>query len=135
MVEAKEAAWVVVSRTRGKSIKTCGLCGGDTEVKNCAQCAGEGKIEIPAIWETFNDDVCSGMAKRTPRVATVEAKHIERAYVEGKQYARDRIEEYGETIQRFRREELGIKPEFPVRREDGGQDEDWGRAPWARRGE
>lgn len=40
----------------------------------------------------------SVLKKKTPRVATIEAPHIERAYVYGKKEAQQRIEQYGEMV-------------------------------------
>ena len=131
MVENKEASWVVVSRTRGTTSEACPLCKKDTEVKNCSLCEGRGEVEVPRVWDKYNDDVCSGMTQRTPRVATVESEHIERAYANGELHAQDRIEQYGLAILE-ERIAMGIKQEHPIRREDGGLDEDWGRPPWIR---
>lgn len=146
MVNSGEAAWVVVGRTRGTAEVVCHLCNGDAEVKNCANCGGKGKEEVSRVWDTYNDQIVrvsrrpvdpnerkvrSGMALRTPRVPTVESKHIWRAYLDETQHAIDRIDEYGLMILEARIA-LGIKPENPIRREDGGLLEDWGRAPWAK---
>ena len=113
LVSRGEAKWVVKSRTRGFRDTACRLCRGDQEVKNCANCGGSGK-EIEAFVEdipgidivyTSSDPVDEKerkkrkwLAPKTPRVATIESEHIERAYVDGNKEAAERIEEYGRLI-------------------------------------
>ncbi len=125
MVKNGEARWCVVKRERGTRSITCSLCGGDPEVKNCAKCAGLGAVVVPAVWDTYTQDIVltsqashdekekkyrPALAMKTPRVATIESEHIERAYngsltsEHPRQWkgdgaeARDRIEEYGMLI-------------------------------------
>jgi hypothetical protein len=113
MVSAGEAAWVVTKRTRGVTTVPCELCDGDKDIKNCASCHGTGTEEKAAVWDTYNNEiVCvsrpsvdpnekkrrSGVALKTPRVATIEFKHIVRAYLDEVKEARERIEEYGRLI-------------------------------------
>ncbi len=113
MVKKGEARWCVVKRERGVRAATCTLCGGAPEVKNCARCAGKGAITVPAVWDTYTFDIVlvsqasadlkekkyrPALAMKTPRVATIESEHIERAYVEGVKEAAERIEEYGRLI-------------------------------------
>jgi hypothetical protein len=113
MVKNGEARWCVVKRERGTRSITCSLCGGDPEVKNCAKCAGLGAVTVPAVWDTYTSDIVlvsqashdekekkyrPALAMKTPRVATIESEHIERAYVEGVKEAAERIEEYGRLI-------------------------------------
>jgi hypothetical protein len=86
------------------------MCLGDPEIKKCAGCSGTGKKTVYQAVEEYGNDIVYGSAKpadkkekkykptlaaKTPRVATVEAKHIYRAYVDNLKYAKDRIEEYG----------------------------------------
>ena len=113
MVKNGEARWVVTARERGTDQEICPLCKGDEEVKNCAQCAGIRKITVSAVWEKYGTDIVlvsqaaidkkekkyrPALAMKTPRVATIESEHIERAYVECDQDAAARIEEYGRLI-------------------------------------
>jgi RecJ-like exonuclease len=112
-VKAGEARWVVTARERGTREVPCSLCNGSEEVKNCAQCSGTGKQTESVVWDTYNYDIVlvsqasadasekkyrPALAMKTPRVATIESEHIERAYVEGNKDAADRIEEYGMLI-------------------------------------
>lgn len=99
MVKKGEARWTVVGRERGTREEICSLCGGDSEVKNCASCRGTGKRTVAAVWDTYNYDIVlvsqaahdpkekkyrPALALKTPRVATIESKHIVRAYVDEK---------------------------------------------------
>jgi hypothetical protein len=112
-VKNGEARWVVTARERGTQEEICSLCNGDPEVKNCAKCEGNGKYLVPAVWDTYNNDIAltsqssydkkekkyrPALAMKTPRVATIESEHIERAYVENVKEAKERIEEYGYLI-------------------------------------
>jgi hypothetical protein len=113
MVKKGEARWVVTARERGTQEKICPLCHGDEDVKNCAGCNGNGKHTVAAVWDTYNNDIVlvsraavdlkekkyrPALAMKTPRVATIESEHIERAYVDGNRAAQARIEEYGYLI-------------------------------------
>ena len=118
-VKAGSAKWVVTKRTRGVIEVDCPLCPGmtDIEKKTCAQCKGTGKVMEAKVWEDYNNDIVEMSTKsiderekkyrlntrgKTPRVATIEGKHILRAVVSGLKYASDRIEEYGRMIQEAR---------------------------------
>jgi hypothetical protein len=113
IVRRGEAQWIVKSRSRGVRNIVCTLCKGDKTVKNCARCMGKGTQEesytedIPGtdIVYTSADSVDASerkkrkwLAPKTPRVATIESEHIERAYVGGVKEAVQRIEEYGMLI-------------------------------------
>lgn len=113
MVKRGEARWTVVGRERGTREVTCSLCEGSSEVVNCASCKGTGKSTVNAVWDTYNYDIVlvsqaaidaqekkyrPALAMKTPRVATIESEHIERAYVECVPEAAARIEEYGMLI-------------------------------------
>lgn len=125
LVKRGEAKWIVKTRTRGFREIACSLCKGDPEVKNCARCHGTGKQgesfveDIPGtdIVYTSSDPVDEKerkkrkwLAPKTPRVATIESEHIERAYVECVPEAAARIEEYGMLIlkEQFRQLATGI---------------------------
>lgn len=113
LVKAGSARWIVTARERGTREEACPLCNGEKEVKNCAACNGLGKQTTAAVWDTYNYDIVlvsqasadlkekkyrPALAMKTPRVATIESEHIERAFVEGNKDAQDRIEEYGMLI-------------------------------------
>jgi hypothetical protein len=113
LVKNGEARWVVIARERGTQEQICPMCGGDQDVKNCAQCTGTGKITVGVVWDSFKTDIVlvsqaaidkkerkyrPALALKTPRVATIEEEHIELAYVEQKKEAEERIEEYGRLI-------------------------------------
>jgi hypothetical protein len=123
MVKKGEARWVVVGRERGTQDQICTICGGDATIKNCANCGGKGKIVVAAVWETYNYDIVlvaqasfdlkekkyrPARAMKTPRVATIESEHIERAYVEGVPEAAARIEEYGMLIVKEQLRQLAV---------------------------
>src|SRR6266403_4526636 len=149
MVKNGEARWCVVKRERGTRSITCSLCGGDPEVKNCAKCAGLGAVVVPAVWDTYTQDIVltsqashdekekkyrPALAMKTPRVATIESEHIERAYVEGVKEAAERIEEYGMLMLDARAfvgpnriPAIGVEPENNQLRGEG-RDYDYGRA-------
>jgi len=113
MVKNREASWVVTKRTRGYAEVTCTMCGGDKAVTTCAKCGGKGYTIDNVVWNEYNNDVVlvsampedskerkrsSVLKKMTPRVATIEQGHIERAYVYGNKDAEARIDEYGMLI-------------------------------------
>jgi hypothetical protein len=113
IVKRGEAKWIVKSRKRGVRLVACSHCKGGTEIKICAKCSGTGKQEetyvedIPGtdIVYTSADSVDESekkkrkwLAPKTPRVATVESKHIVRAYVDKVPEAAKRIDQYGLLI-------------------------------------
>ena len=133
MVKNGDASFIVTKRIREASDEICHLCNGDKEVKNCANCFGSGREKGTISREDYGNDIVlvsrppadktekkrsSTLAAKTPRVASIESEHIEKAYsdalmterVDGKvrkvwvnskpdsQAARDRIEEYGRLI-------------------------------------
>jgi hypothetical protein len=114
LVRRGDATWVVLRRHLEPQEATCHLCKADPEVKNCANCKGTG-VEIKTIEvNTYGEDLVlvsqtpvnsktgrpekkrsSALAQKTPRSATVEKGHIQRAYLELQKEAAERIEEYG----------------------------------------
>lgn len=91
-------------------MESCTLCGGEGD-KTCAKCHGKGQTMEPYVEDIPADDIIlisraaqadkkrsSAFKGKTPRVATIEAEHIERAYVEENRDAQLRIEEYGMLI-------------------------------------
>ena len=141
LVKRGAAKWVVTKRTRGTIEVDCPFClqWTDLEKKSCAQCKGTGRVMEAKVWEDFNNDIVlmsstpidkgkyrMNTRAKTPRVATVEKKHIFRAVIDGLKYAAERIEEYGLMILQARID-MGIKPE-PVndRLTQQGRDFDMG---------
>lgn len=113
MVKNGEARWIVTKRTQGVMNDTCHLCHGDPEMKNCANCGGQGTVIVAAVIEEYGDDIVlvsrlavdkkerkyrPALAMKTPRVATIEENHIYLAFIEGVKEAQIRIEEYGRLI-------------------------------------
>lgn len=111
LVRDGEASWVTAKRLRGERELTCRLCKGDKEVKNCALCAGKGFTKEMFAEDTPGNDILlisrnpadtsdkkSFFLKlRTPRTATIEQGHIEKA-LDLKEVS-ERVEEYGWMIQ------------------------------------
>jgi len=113
IVKSGDASWVVVGRTTGPADIVCSICKGSKDVVNCSGCKGVGTVVKTVVWNKYNNDIVlvsqlpdderekkrsSVLKKKTPRVATIEEAHIERAYVEGNKAAQERIEEYGYLI-------------------------------------
>ncbi len=120
LIKTGAAKWVVVKRTPVDVIEDCPFCVGmtDAEKKTCTLCSGSGKVSVLREIEVYNNDVVlmsslsidvknkkyrRNTRAKTPRVATIEKKHIIRAFVDDLKYASDRIEEYESMIQ----EQLG----------------------------
>ncbi len=116
-VRANSAMWIVIKRTRGEIEVDCPLCQNmtDIEKKTCARCKGTGRIMKPMVWDEYNNDIVETSTKRTPRVATIEEEHIFRSTVSDLSYASNRIEEYGDLIQKAR---AFIGPETCQHRDD-----------------
>lgn len=87
MVKWGEAKWVVTARERGSEERVCKLCQGGDQKSTCDVCKGTGKMNVAVVWNTYGRDIVL-LAHRTkssrvstPRVPTIESKHILRAYV------------------------------------------------------
>jgi hypothetical protein len=139
LVDRGEAAWVVESRIYELGFIMCDLCRGDKTFKNCPNCQNTGKVERVLPWPKFNNEVVrisrrpidpnerkqsSGLAIKTPRVATIEEEHIYRTYVEGKRSAQLRIEEYGDLEYKRMLADVVL---VPAKEYDKGERENWGR--------
>jgi hypothetical protein len=113
LVKEGAAKWIVASRSRGVRDVVCDLCNGNKEIVNCAQCGGDGIMEESYVEDIPGTDIVytsadpvdeeerkkrKWLAPKTPRVATIESEHIERAYVYENKEAQERIEEYGMLI-------------------------------------
>ena len=119
LVKRGEASWVV---TGVKSVEVevdCSVCTKKTEAEKktlvvCGECKGKGKVAATREILSYNNDIVllSSTAvdpenkkyrwntrAKTPRVPTIESKHILRAYVDNLAYASQRIEEYRTMIQ------------------------------------
>jgi hypothetical protein len=139
LVNQNAASWIIVERIKGLREETCGLCHGDETVKNCAMCRGKGVVlnEIEENIKSYDIVLVSSkpkdakekkyryaLALKTPRVPTIESKHIIRAYVLGVKGAQMRIEEYGE-LERKRLDNLIVL--VSAEEYDKGERESWGR--------
>lgn len=116
LVKTGQASWVIIAKTPFDIEVECPMCAGltDVEKKTCSQCRGKGKVTESREIPKYNEDVVLlssvsvdpknkkyrwNTRSKTPRVATIEAKHIKRAYVDNLKYAAQRIEEYRTMIQ------------------------------------
>ncbi len=116
LIKTNQAKWVVIERTPVEVIEDCSFCEAmtDVEKKSCALCMGSGKVKVLREIEKFNNDIVlmstlsidlknkkyrRNTRAKTPRVATIEAKHIKRAYVDELKYAVERIREYNLMVQ------------------------------------
>lgn len=116
LVKTGQASWVIVSKTPIDVEVTCSFCASmtDVEKKTCSQCRGKGKVTESREIPKYNEDIVLlssvsvdpknkkyrwNTRAKTPRVPTIEEKHITRAYVKGLDYAAQRIEEYRRMIQ------------------------------------
>ena len=142
MVKNGEASWIVTGRRWGPMEQPCHLCHGNPDIKKCASCSGRGTETVTETIEDYGNDIVlvsrppidkmerrrsSALKQKTPRVATIEAKHIERAYVYEVKEAQERIEEYGRMV-RENLSSLTIGYEPADNPKTGvGRKYDWGR--------
>lgn len=123
LVKRNEASWVITAVKTIDYEADCSVCSKKTEVEKktlvvCGECGGTGKVKESREIPSYNNDIVLlsstsvdpknkkyrwNTRAKTPRVATIERKHIERAYIDQREYAVQRIEEYRTMIQ----EELG----------------------------
>jgi len=149
MVKNGEASFIVLKRVWEGADETCRLCGGNKEIKNCANCQGKGVEKGTLVREDYGNDIVlvsrppadkkekkrsSALSMKTPRVATIESEHIELAYIENVKEAQERIEEYGRLILdarmfigKDRIPCIGVEPENDAKT-GTGRDYDYGRA-------
>ena len=142
LVKNGTARWTVIDRVQGLRDEPCRLCNGDKDVKNCAFCGGKGVVSVNAIENIKSYDIVTvsaesadekekkyrpTLAMKTPRVATIESEHIERAYVLGVKEAQMRIEEYGELEQQRLAELIVL---VPAEQFDKDERDSYGRAPF-----
>lgn len=148
-VERGFAQWLILSQTLGTIKEICQTCGNDDKLKkSCQACQKTGEVEKTFPINVFGTDivlVTTGslddagrmvykpvLAKKTPRVATIEKAHIHRAYLDNNKEEQERIEVYG-LMTLESRIEMGIKPEPADDPKTGtGRNCDYGRSPFAR---
>lgn len=100
MVKRGEAMWHVVGRERGMQKEECPLCDEKTQA-SCLKCGGTGQQDVMREWDTYSTDIVminhrtKTNTVSTPRVPTIESKHIIRAYADENLQAQERIDEYG----------------------------------------
>ena len=147
-VEKGFAQWVILSQTLTVVKEICPICVNETLKKGCQNCRGTGEVERSHPYNVLGTDivlVTAGSqdsdgrvvykpvkALKTPRVATIEKSHIERAFVDGNKEEQERIEAYG-LMTLEARIEMGIKSEPADDPKTGtGRTYDRGRSPFAR---
>lgn len=147
-VEKGFAQWIIKSQTTTTTKEICLICSNGETKKSCQNCKKSGLVEVSHQVKSFGTDivlVTAGtadekgnlvykpvLALKTPRVATIEAPHIIRAYVYNVIEEQERVEIYGLlTLQA--RIEMGIGVEPPDDPKTGtGRNCDYGRSPFAR---
>jgi len=117
-VKTGEAQWIIADSVVTKFDQVCRWCNADpTLKKSCANCKKTGVVAIYGVCPIPSNDIVmvttaceeeggkqvyrSVVAKQTPRVATIEAAHIIRAYVNENEEEQQRIEAYGELNKEF----------------------------------
>jgi hypothetical protein len=148
MVEKGFAQWLITSQIVLTGKEVCHLCLNEKIKKNCQHCAGTGEVEKSYPVNTYSSDivlVTTGstdddgkttykpvLAPKTPRVATIEKAHIERAYVQNNKEEIERIEAYGLSTLETRIESgIGTEPDDDSETWSG-RNFDHGRSPYAR---
>ena len=148
MVEKGFAQWLVYSQTTAVEKEICPICINGKFKKGCQNCKSSGEIEKSYLIKVLSTDIVlissgstddnnrivyrSVKANKTPRVATIEKAHIERAYIYDNKEEQERIEAYG-LMTLEARIEMGIGVEPPDDPKTGtGRKYDTGRTPFAR---
>jgi len=95
LVEQGVAEWWVISRKTVIGRETCPICKNGDFKKTCMFCRQTGEVEKKYIIPELSNDIAlivnvgtntnypiykAGVARKTPRVATIEKAHIERAF-------------------------------------------------------
>ena len=156
LVQSGEAQWVILDRRPVLQDAVCHICAGGDAKPNCQHCKGFGICTEVFYVNSFSDEhivrvniACKDekgreifspvTAKQTPRVATIEQSHIERAYASDNETAslaeRKRIELYGFMTLMARLVigagkllvPIGVEPEDNAE-EGTGRRYDWGRS-------
>lgn len=117
LVENGLAEWLIIGREPVPVPEICHLCLNDALLKkSCSNCNKTGEIIVVKYSLIRSNDIVevsrgsgepgkeifrSAISKQTPRSATIEKSHIERAYVYGQDEEQQRIEEYGRSTARL----------------------------------
>lgn len=117
LIDLGAAQWVIIRKDLIEIKRICPLCVNDNLLKkSCPNCNKTGEVTFTELLPIPGNDIVmvtsgsgelgeevfrSVMSKQTPRVATIEEAHIQRAYVNGYQEEIDRIEAYGQTNREF----------------------------------
>jgi hypothetical protein len=148
LVEKGEAQWLVLSQTSAIYKETCRICLDDKIKKGCQHCGGTGQVEASRQVKLFGTDIVlvtvgsvnddgalvyrPVLALKTPRTATIEKSHIEKAYLQGNKDEALRIEAYGlSTLQARIDAGIGTEPDDDSQTWSG-RNFDHGRSPYAR---
>lgn len=148
LVERGFADWIILSYTDTVIKEICHICFNSDLKKSCQECKSLGEIEKSIKIKNYGTDIVlvtigspdergnllykPVLAKKTPRVATIEPAHIERAYIEGIKEEQERIEEYGLMTLLSRIEmKIGTEP-LDDPKIGTGRTYDRGRSPFAR---
>lgn len=95
LVEDGVANPVVLSWRTEDVDRICPVCDGqDKFKKRCRVCNETGKVTEPKVFLETGEDIYIRPFLKTPRTATIEAKHIEYAYVKADKDAKKRIDIY-----------------------------------------
>ncbi len=126
-VERGFAQWLVISQNTVTVKDVCPICDNSQLKKGCQHCSGTGEIEKSYINKQLGTDIVlvtagtlesdgsetfrSVKSLKTPRVATIERSHIEKAYLDQNKEEQERIEAYGLlTLQARIDAGIGIEP-------------------------
>lgn len=75
--------------------KPCPVCDNQEKLKKrCRVCENTGKVNESKIFTETGDEIYMRPFLKTPRTATIEAKHMEYAYIKGDRDAQKRIDIY-----------------------------------------
>lgn len=95
-----DAANVIVSRKTIDIEIVCPICEANERLmKSCRVCNKTGIATTKKDIDEHGEDIYMRPVLKTPRTATIEAKHLEYAYVKGDKDAKKRIELYHELDQ------------------------------------
>jgi hypothetical protein len=142
------AEWLILTRKTVTQKEICPICLNGDAKKSCQHCTKTGEIDVTHFINTYSQDIVlvttgseneSGattyrhvLALKTPRVATIEKAHIERAYVHNNAEEQERIEAYGlQTLQTRIDAGIGDEPSDDAKTWLG-RNFDQGRSPYAR---
>jgi hypothetical protein len=117
LVKSGAAEWVVLRKDPVEVKNICSMCSNDDILKkSCPTCNKTGEVTTTVLLPVYSSDIVmvtsgsgdpghevfrSVMSKQTPRVATIEYAHIQRAYVNEYPEDIERIEVYGKTNEEF----------------------------------